>query len=100
LRNLEFDPSAFEDRAWWVEKDRAQALRIIRLVRDIQRDPYAGLGKPGPLKHEFSACWSRRVNEELGLKDFQPCGRAPVLGITLVAAFARGAACRKPIAES
>ena len=64
MRNLEFDPSAFEDLAWWIEKDRAQALRIVRLVREIQRDPYSGLGKPEPLKHELSGCWSRRINQE------------------------------------
>jgi len=64
LRNLEFDLSAFEDLAWWVETDRAQALRIMRLVRDIQRDPFSGLGKAEPLRHELSGCWSRRVNRE------------------------------------
>ena len=64
MKSLEFDPSAFEDLAWWVEHDRAQALRIIRLVRDIQRDPFSGLGKPEPLKHELSGCWSRRITQE------------------------------------
>jgi toxin YoeB len=63
LRSLEFDPSAFEDLAWWVEKDRAQALRIMRLVREIQRDPFSGLGKPERLKHELSGCWSRRIDQ-------------------------------------
>ena len=38
LRNLEFDAAAFEDLAWWVEHDRAQALRIVRLIRDVQRE--------------------------------------------------------------
>jgi toxin YoeB len=37
---LEFDSAAFEDFAWWVENDRAQALRIIRLIRDVQREPF------------------------------------------------------------
>ena len=46
LRNLEFDAAAFEDLSWWVEHDRAQALRIIRLIRDVQRDPFRGSGKP------------------------------------------------------
>ncbi|MGB7760383.1 MAG: Txe/YoeB family addiction module toxin [Bryobacteraceae bacterium] len=64
MRNLEFDASAFEDLAWWIEKDRAQALRIMRLVREIQRDPFSGPGKPEPLKHELSGCWSRRINQE------------------------------------
>ena len=64
MRNLEFDPSAFEDLAWWIVQDRSQALRIIRLVRDIQRDPFSGLGKPESLKHELSGCWSQRINQE------------------------------------
>jgi toxin YoeB len=64
LRSLEFDASAFEDLAWWIEKDRAQALRIMKLVREIQRDPYSGSGKPEPLKHELSGSWSRRINQE------------------------------------
>jgi toxin YoeB len=61
---LEFDPSAFEDLAWWIEQDRAQALRIVRLVREAQREPLSGLGKPEPLKHALSGCWSGRINPE------------------------------------
>jgi toxin YoeB len=61
---LEFDASAFEDLAWWVEHDRAVALRIVRLVRDVQRDPVGGAGKPEPLKHELQGCWSRRIDRE------------------------------------
>ena len=64
VKSLEFDPSAFEDLAWWIEKDRKIALRIIKLVEDIQRDPFQGLGKPEPLKHELKGCWSRRIDDE------------------------------------
>lgn len=64
MRSLEFDGAAFEDLGWWVEKDRAQALRIIKLLRDVQRDPCAGPGKPEPLKHELSGCWSRRIDRQ------------------------------------
>ena len=64
MRSLEFDPSAFEDLAWWAEHDRGQALRIIRLVRDVLRDQFSGLGKPEPLRHELAGCWSRRISEE------------------------------------
>jgi toxin YoeB len=64
VRSLEFDSSAFEDLAWWIEQDRAQALRIVRLVREVQRDPFSGLGKPEPLKHELAGCWPRRINQE------------------------------------
>jgi toxin YoeB len=35
---LEFDIAAFEDLAWWIEKDRAKAMRIVTLIKDIQRD--------------------------------------------------------------
>jgi toxin YoeB len=42
---LEFDVAAFEDLAWWVEKDRTQALRIVRLIREIQKEPFTDIGK-------------------------------------------------------
>ena len=64
MKSLEFDPAAFEDLAWWVEKDRKQALRIIKLIEAIQRDPFQGIGKPEPLKHDLTGCWSRRINDE------------------------------------
>jgi toxin YoeB len=64
VRTIEFDSSAFEDLAWWIERDRAQALRIVRLLRDVQRDPFTGLGKPERLKHELAGCWSRRIDQE------------------------------------
>jgi toxin YoeB len=64
LRNLEFDPAGFEDLAWWIEKDRKVALRIIKLLRTVQRDPFTGPGKPEPLKHELAGCWSRRITDE------------------------------------
>ncbi len=63
LRSLEFDVAAFEDLAWWVERDRTLALRILRLIREVQRDPFSGIGKPEPLKHELGGCWSRRIDQ-------------------------------------
>ena len=53
MRSLEFDSSGFEDLAWWIERDRNQALRIVKLIREVQRDPFAGIGKPEPLKREL-----------------------------------------------
>jgi Txe/YoeB family toxin of toxin-antitoxin system len=50
---LEFDGAAFEDLAWWIQQDRNRALRIINLIKEVQRDPFKGIGKPEPLKHEF-----------------------------------------------
>ncbi len=64
MRSLEFDVAAFEDLAWWIEQDRQKALRIVNLIKDVQRDPFKGIGKPEPLKHEFKGCWSRRIDQE------------------------------------
>jgi toxin YoeB len=61
---LEFDPNGFEDLAWWVEKDRKKALRIIKLIKEVRKDPFTGTGKPEPLKHELSGCWSRRIDKK------------------------------------
>lgn len=63
-RNLEFDIAAFEDLAWWLAQDRAKALRIVNLTKEIEREPFTGIGKPEPLKHEFAGCWSRRIDKE------------------------------------
>ncbi len=59
MKSLEFDPSAFEDLAWWIKKDRKKALRIIKLVEAIQRDPFQGIGKPEQLRPDLVGCWSR-----------------------------------------
>ncbi len=64
MKSLEFDALAFEDLAWWIAQDRKTALRIVKLIKEIQRDPISGTGKPEPLKHEFSGCWSRRIDKE------------------------------------
>lgn len=56
--------AAFEDLAWWIKQDRAKALRIVSLIKEIEREPFTGTGKPEPLKHEFGGCWSRRIDKE------------------------------------
>jgi toxin YoeB len=61
---LEFDVAAFQDLAWWIEQDRQKALRIVSLIKDVQHDPFKGIGKPEPLKHELKGCWSRRIDQE------------------------------------
>lgn len=64
MKNLEFDIDGFEDLTWWVQNDRKQALKIMKLIQAVQRDPFQGIGKPEPLKHDLSGCWSRRINQE------------------------------------
>lgn len=63
-RSLVFEKAAFEDLTWWIKQDRKIALRIMKLIEDIQRDPFRGLGDPEPLKHDLSGCWSRRIDPE------------------------------------
>jgi toxin YoeB len=61
---LEFDASALEDLTWWVKQDRKMALRVLRLIEETHREPFSGIGKPEPLKHELAGCWSRRIDNE------------------------------------
>lgn len=63
-RNLEFDVAAFEDLAWWIQQDRKKALRVWRLIQETVGDPFGGIGKPEPLKHELAGCWSKRIDDE------------------------------------
>ncbi len=64
MRSLEFDPDAFDDLAWWVRQDRKIALRLIRLIQETENDPFGGIGKPEPLRHELAGCWSKRIDNE------------------------------------
>ena len=64
MRSLEFDAAAFEDLGWWIKQNRGKALRIVNLITDLQRDPFTGIGKPEPLRHELKGCWSRRIDQE------------------------------------
>ena len=64
MKNLEFEPRAFEDLAWWIQQDCKAALRIMRLIENIQQTPFEGLGKPEPLKHQLRGLWSRRIDRE------------------------------------
>lgn len=63
-RSLEFDPAALDDLTWWIQQDRKRAIRIVRLVQETAKDPFGGIGKPEPLKHELAGCWSKRIDDE------------------------------------
>lgn len=51
------------DLAWWIGSNPRTALRIMRLVEEIIRDPFVGTGKPEALKHDQHGRWSRRITE-------------------------------------
>jgi len=59
-----FQPEFIEDLEFWVETNRKVALRILRLVNQISREPFKGLGKPEPLKYLGPGVWSRRITQE------------------------------------
>ena len=53
-----------EDLRYWIETDRKTALRVLDLVAAILADPFNGIGKPEPLKHQYAGYWSRRITDE------------------------------------
>lgn len=56
---------AWDDYMYWHDKnDKAMIKKINRLIRDIERSPFDGMGKPEPLKYELSGKWSRRISDE------------------------------------
>jgi toxin YoeB len=59
-----FQPEFIEDLKFWIQTDRKAALRIIRLVEAVLRDPFDGIGKPEPLKYLAPGTWSRRITRE------------------------------------
>lgn len=61
---LVFAGGAWEDYLYWQQTDKKLLKRINSLIKDIQRDPFDGIGKPEPLKHALSGYWSRRINDE------------------------------------
>jgi len=61
---LIFHPHAWQDYLSWMEGDRKSLRKINDLIRDIQRSPFEGLGKPEALRFELSGSWSRRIDQE------------------------------------
>jgi toxin YoeB len=61
---LLFADQAWEDYLYWQKQDRRMVERINKLIRDIERDPFQGVGKPEPLKHALAGFWSRRITDE------------------------------------
>lgn len=63
-RQMIFDRDFLEDLQHWVSTDRKTALRVLELVEAIRRDPFAGIGKPEPLRYLGAGIWSRRLTQE------------------------------------
>lgn len=63
MRNLQFTDEGWNDYVYWQSQDKRTLKRINNLIKDAQRDPFAGIGKPEPLKESLSGLWSRRIDE-------------------------------------
>jgi toxin YoeB len=61
---ISFRERAWQDYLYWQATDKQILKRINTLIKDIQRNPFTGVGKPEPLKHQFAGFWSRRINDE------------------------------------
>lgn len=59
---LLWDESAWEEYCYWQVQDKKTLAKINKLIKDIMRNPYDGLGKPEPLKGDLSGSWSRRID--------------------------------------
>jgi toxin YoeB len=64
MKRVGFFSKAFDDFSNWATEDKRIHQKIIVLIKDIQRNPFTGLGKPEPLRHELQGYWSRRITKE------------------------------------
>ena len=61
---LVFTTRSWDDYLYWQKNDKRMVGRINDLIKDIQREPFEGIGKPEPLKHQLQGLWSRRIDSE------------------------------------
>ena len=61
---LSFRKKAWEDYLYWFNTDRKMSKRIHELIKDAQRTPFDGIGKPEALKGNYKGFWSRRIDKE------------------------------------
>ena len=59
---IRWEADAWTEYVGW-QSDKAGLKRINLLIRDIQRSPFEGIGKPEPLKHQLAGYWSRRIDD-------------------------------------
>jgi len=59
-----FSKNSWEDYTFWFSEDKGMVKKINELIRDIQKTPFKGKGKPEPLKYDLAGFWSRRIERE------------------------------------
>jgi toxin YoeB len=63
-RTVSFTTDGWKDYLYWQAHDKQVLKKINQLLKDCQRDPFQGIGKPEALRNELSGAWSRRISEE------------------------------------
>ena len=63
MRAIRFVPDARDAYLYWQDQNKKTLKRINLLVTAAARDPFAGIGKPEPLRGELSGYWSRRIDD-------------------------------------
>ncbi|MFI5781365.1 Txe/YoeB family addiction module toxin [Nocardia sp. NPDC051570] len=61
---LVFSETAWDEYASWLQRDRTVLRKTNALIKAILNDPFEGIGKPEPLKHDLAGYWSRRITQE------------------------------------
>lgn len=61
---LSWTEDAWEDYEYWQKTSKEKVKQISKLIKAIKRDPFEGIGKPEPLKHDLAGYWSRRIDQE------------------------------------
>lgn len=64
MKKVAFEPEAFDQLSQWATEDKKIFKKILELIKDIQREPFSGIGKPEPLKYKLQGYWSRRITDE------------------------------------
>ncbi|WP_420798069.1 Txe/YoeB family addiction module toxin [Fructobacillus broussonetiae] len=64
FENYIWSPISWSDFEWWLDHDKEKVKRIRRMIKEIVRDPFIGIGKPEPLKEHMAGMWSRRITDE------------------------------------
>lgn len=64
MRRIAFHKDAWEDFAHWATENPKLLQRLLRLIAETAKEPFSGIGKPEPLKHELKGFWSRRITDE------------------------------------
>lgn len=59
-----FSKNSWEDYSSWLKEEKKMLQKINELIKDIQKNPFEGKGKPEPLKYDLKGFWSRRIDRE------------------------------------